>query len=69
MMPIDHRSNDDPSGILRPADDVCGWVEQESSVMLKAATQSGDPVELTAAEARSVASALLQLADSLEAAG
>jgi hypothetical protein len=55
--------------ILRPADDVYGWVEQESSVMFKAATRDGDPVELTAEEARAVAKALVELAARLEALG
>jgi len=55
--------------ILRPADDVYGWVEQESSVMFKAVTRHGDPVELTAEEARSVAAALLTLAEQLESLG
>ncbi len=55
--------------VLRPAEDVYGWVEQESSVMLKAVTRHGDPVELTAAEARAVAETLLELAARLEAQG
>jgi hypothetical protein len=50
----------------RPADDVYCWLEQDSSVMLKAVTQFGDPVELTAADARSIAAALLTLAGRLE---
>lgn len=58
-----------PPEALYPAEDVYGWVEQESSVMFKAVTQHGDPVELTAAEARDVARALVQLADQLESLG
>jgi hypothetical protein len=54
---------------LRPTDDVCAWLEQESSVMLKAVTRDGDPVELTAQEARAVADALIELAGRLEACG
>lgn len=53
--------------VIRPAEDVSCWLEQESSVMLKAVTKHGDPVELTADEARAVASALLALAERLEA--
>jgi hypothetical protein len=41
------------------------WLEQESSVMLKAATKNGDPVELTRAEATKLAAALLQAAAGL----
>ena len=52
--------------ISQPVDDVYGWVEQDSSVMFKAVTQHGDPVELTAAEARAVAGTLLELAARLE---
>jgi hypothetical protein len=52
--------------LLQPAEDVYGWVEQESSVMFKAVTQHGDPVELSAAEARQIAEALLELAAQLE---
>jgi hypothetical protein len=53
--------------IVRPCKDVYGWVEQESSIMFKAVTRHGDPVELTAEEARSVADALVKLAVRLEA--
>jgi len=49
-----------------PADDVCCWLEYDSSVMLKAVTKSGDPVELTADEARAIAAALLMFAERLE---
>jgi hypothetical protein len=52
--------------VVRPVEDVYGWVEQESSVMFKAVTRHGDPVELTADQARSVAEALRTLADQLE---
>jgi hypothetical protein len=52
--------------IVRPADDVYCWLEQDSSIMLKAVTQYGDPVELTADEARDIAAALLALAERLE---
>jgi len=52
--------------VLRPADDVYAWVGHDSSVMLKAVTQHGDPVELTADDARAIANALLELAARLE---
>ena len=53
--------------VLRPADDVYVWVEQESSIHLKAATRFGDPVELNAEEARAIAKTLLELAARLKA--
>jgi hypothetical protein len=55
-----------PSDIARPADDVYCWLEQDSSVMLKAVTRFGDPLELTAAAARAISAALLAFADRLE---
>jgi hypothetical protein len=54
------------AAVARPADDVYCWLEQDSSVMLKAVTSFGDPVELTAHEAREIAAALLTFADRLE---
>jgi hypothetical protein len=51
---------------LQPADDVRCWLEAESSIMLKAVTSFGDPVELLADEARDIAAALTALADRLE---
>ena len=42
------------------------WAEQQSSVMLKAVTHSADPVELTAEEARELATELLRLADEID---
>jgi hypothetical protein len=42
------------------------WIEQESSIHLKAVTSHGDPVELTATEAESIATALLAAARKLE---
>jgi hypothetical protein len=47
--------------------DVYLWLEQESSVMLKAVTSSGDPVELEEEDARQLAAVLLRFADWLEA--
>jgi len=54
---------------VRPADDVYAWIEQESSIHLKAVTPLGDPVELNAEEARALAEALIELAARLEATG
>jgi len=51
---------------VEPAGDVTCWLEYDSSVMLKAVTKFGDPVELTADEARAIAAALLTLAERLE---
>jgi len=42
------------------------WAEQESSVMLKAVTKSGDPVELSVEEAIELAHALLKAAKAVE---
>lgn len=42
--------------------DAYCWAEQESSVMLKAVTKSGDPVELSSEEAIELAHALLKAA-------
>jgi hypothetical protein len=63
-MPMEDRPR---SEVIRPADDVYAWIEQESSIHLKAATRFGDPVELNADEARAIARALLDLASRLEA--
>jgi hypothetical protein len=46
--------------------DACCWAEAGSSVMLKAVTKSGDPVELSAGEARGLANALLKAADAMD---
>jgi hypothetical protein len=60
-------AEDIPDRVVHPAEDVSAWVEQGSSIHLKAVTVSGDPVELTADKARAVAEALLRLAAALEA--
>lgn len=57
------------SDVEQPAEDVYGWVKNDSSVMFKAVTKHGDPVELTASEARDVAASLLKLATKLESVG
>jgi hypothetical protein len=49
-------------------DEVYLWVEQESSIMLKAATgKSGDPVELSSMGAKELARLLLKAAAELDA--
>lgn len=44
--------------LLKPVDDIYLWVEQRSSVMLKAITSHGDPVELNEHELEEVIAAL-----------
>jgi hypothetical protein len=43
------------------------WIANGASIMLKAVTGYGDPVELGAEEVRAIAQALNELADRLEA--
>ena len=42
--------------------DLCLWSEQESSIMIKALTKSGDPVELEPEEARDLGETLIRMA-------
>jgi hypothetical protein len=56
----------DKPEVVRPADDVSCRLEQGSAVMLKAVTRFGDPVELTAGDARAIAAAVLELGERLE---
>jgi len=49
--------------------DVFLWLEQESSIHLKAISGHGDPVELTADEAREIAAALIATAQKLDELG
>lgn len=51
--------------VFRIGDDVCLWVEQDSSVMIKAVSGS-DPVELEAREARQLAKVLEECASQIE---
>ncbi|MGZ4962097.1 MAG: hypothetical protein ACXWDN_17185 [Limisphaerales bacterium] len=46
-------------------DEVYFWLEQESSIHLKAVSGT-DPVELTATEARKIGAALIETADKLD---
>jgi hypothetical protein len=47
-------------------DEAYAWLEQESSIMFKAVSEFGDPLELTARNARRIAEVLLKLAETLE---
>jgi hypothetical protein len=51
---------------LYEVDDVYLWLEQESSVHIKAVTSHGDPVELSPMEARRLAEILTKLADAAD---
>ena len=42
------------------------WIEHESSIHLKAVSSHGDPIELTAEDAREIAAALLSAAEQLD---
>jgi hypothetical protein len=46
--------------------EVYFWIEADSSIMLKAVTKHGDPVELGAEKVREIAEALLKAATELE---
>jgi len=46
--------------------DLYLWVEQSSSIQIKAVTKQGDPVELNAEEARDLADQLKKLADKID---
>ena len=43
------------------------WIEQESSIHLKAVSPHGDPTELTAEDAREIAAALIAAAQQIDA--
>ena len=47
-------------------DEVHLWNEQDSSIMLKAITSSGDPVELSTDAARNLARLLNEAADNID---
>lgn len=55
-------SDQQPEVFSAAKGDAYCWLEQDSSIMLKAVTKNGDPVELTRAEATELAAALLQAA-------
>jgi hypothetical protein len=54
---------DTTEGAIWRLGSVTLWVEQDSSIQLKATTGQGDPVELSPDEAREVAHALLSFAE------
>lgn len=47
-------------------DEIRVWIEQGESIHLKAISPCGDPVELNALEARSLAQLLFMLADVIQ---
>ncbi len=54
------------SNVTEIGDDVYLWLEQDSSIMIKAISKHGDPVELTAEEALKLAMVLEQLAKKIK---
>jgi hypothetical protein len=51
----------------RVDEDVAVWLDPGGGVTIKAVTPDGDPVELSATQARKLAKALVDLADQDEA--
>lgn len=49
--------------MTRIGDEVSVWLDPGGGITIKAVTAEGDPVELSASEARELASALRDLAD------
>jgi hypothetical protein len=49
--------------VFRVDDDAAVWLDSDGGITIKAVTQHGDPVELSATQARSLAEALVRLAD------
>ena len=57
----------DSTSVKRFSDgEVRLWIEQESSIHLKAVTKSGDPVELTEVEAEELGRTLIEMARHLD---
>lgn len=50
----------------KQVDDFSAWIEQGAAIHAKLVTGCGDPVELSAEEARTIAGTLLDLADELD---
>ncbi len=46
--------------------DITLWLEQDSSIHIRAVSQRGDPVELNSEEAKELADRLLRLASTIE---
>jgi len=51
------------SPTVHHVDDVRVWLEEDSSVHIKAVTQSNDPIELSPGQARQLAAVLVELAE------
>ena len=47
-------------------DEVEGWLDDDSCIILRAITRNNDSVELTADQAREIAEKLVNLADKLD---
>ena len=62
-LPSDGSRSEDSKPTLHRVNDVYLWLEQGSSVHIKAVTSSGDPVELGPHHARELAAILSDLAD------
>ena len=52
--------------VVKKVGDFSAWIEQESSIHVKACTVYGDPIELSTQEIREVIRLLAELADELE---
>ena len=52
--------------LVELSEEVYLWIEQDTSIHLKAVTKYGDPVELSAEEARELAKVLEELARKLD---
>ena len=53
-------------GTQRKIGEFRAWIEQETSIHVKAVTQYGDPIELSAEAARLIANMLIAMADELD---
>jgi hypothetical protein len=63
---MDRADNGDSDAIHhRSGGEVTLWIEQGTSIQLKAVTPHGDPVELSADEAEELGRLLLQLAEQI----
>lgn len=51
---------------VRSIGDFHAWIEQQTAIHVKAVSPYGDPIELSAKEARAAAELLEQLAEELE---
>ncbi len=58
--------HNDLSRPIQPVGDVVLWIDSESSIHMKAVTESGDPVEMNAEEAWAVAKVLMDYASRID---